>query len=399
MDEGKRTKRNIWNDEDGEEQRRPKKRHLFRGILLFFLILVAVLAVVLVAAYRDGTGFDVLRRYLSYGAVETVGGEAVYRYDASSENRFAVLGNKLVVLSGTKLSVLEPDGGEVWSEQVSMPAPALQANGSRAVAYDVGGTSLYVLDQKGERMRLTVEEDEVLISAALNEDGWLAVTAEKTGYKAWVTVYDEELEKVFEFKSAERFVTDARVTDDNRYLAAVTLGQENGVFVSRVVIYDLTREDPVAAYSVADGLAVAMGQQANRLVMVTDTCLNIADLSGNVVADYRYNGSFLRGYALEGDGFAALLLNRYQSGSVGRLVTVGSDGAVLAELDVNQEVLGIAAEGRYLAVLYADKLVIYNQALQTYASLTGTDFASGVLMRSDGSALLLSSEYAGLFLP
>ena len=93
------------------------------------------------------------------------------------------------------------------------------------------------------------------------------------------------------------------------------------------------------------------------------------------------------------------MLNRYRSGSVGRLVTVGPDGAELAALDVSQEVLDISAAGRYLAVLYADSLVIYNQDLQVYASLKGTDFAGGVRVRSDGTALLLSAEYASLFLP
>lgn len=62
-----------------------------------------VLGVVLVAAYRDGTGFDVLRRFFSYGTVEKAGGETVYRYDASPSNRFAVLGDHLVVLSSTAL--------------------------------------------------------------------------------------------------------------------------------------------------------------------------------------------------------------------------------------------------------------------------------------------------------
>lgn len=391
--------RDIWNDNDGEE-RKPKKKHrVLRGILVFSLTLIVVLAVVLVAAYRDGTGFDVLRRYFSYGTVETVGGEAVYRYDASSGNRFTMLGNKLVVLSETKLSVLDPASGEVWSGQVGMTAPALQGNGTLAVAYDVGGTVLYLVDQEGETARLTLEEEERLISAALNRDGWLAVTTEKTSHKAWVTVYDEDLEKVFEFKSSEHFVVDACVADDHQTLAAVTLGQEDGVFVSRLVFYDLHETEPLAECVIEDGLAAAMDWQKDQLVTVSDTCLTVADAAGNVTSEYRYDGSYLRGYALEGDGFAALLLNRYQSGSVGRLVTVGTDGAVLAELDVNREVLGISAAGRYLAVLYADQLVIYNQALQTYASLTGTDFASGVLMRADGSAVLLSSEYAGLFLP
>ena len=180
------------------------------------------------------------------------------------------------------------------------------------------------------------------------------------------------------------------------------MGQEDSVFVSNVVMYDLTKpgEAEVAAdYSVTDGLVAVIGQQGDRLVTVSDTCLTYAEMDGKVSASYTYSGLYLRGYALGGDGFAALLLNRYESGSVGRLVTVGLDGTELASLDVNREVLDISAAGRYLAVLYTDSLVLYNQDLQVYASLNGTDFATGVLLRADGSALLLSAENAGLFLP
>ena len=106
MDEGKRTKRNIWNDDDEEELQKPKKRRALWGILGFFLILIVVLGVVLLAAYRDGTGFDVLRRYLHYGHAEEAGGESVYDYDADSGNQFAVLEKHLVVLSDTGLKIL-----------------------------------------------------------------------------------------------------------------------------------------------------------------------------------------------------------------------------------------------------------------------------------------------------
>ena len=84
---------------------------------------------------------------------------------------------------------------------------------------------------------------------------------------------------------------------------------------------------------------------------------------------------------------------------MGRLVTVAADGTELGSLDVSEEVQDISACGKYLAVLYLDRLVIYNQALETYASLAGTESIRDVLVRSDGSALLLSSEYAKLFLP
>ena len=57
-----------------------------------------------------------------------------------------------------------------------MTAPALSTGGGRAVAYDAGGTELYVVDEDGEVLALTAPEDYPFLSARLNRDGWLAVT-------------------------------------------------------------------------------------------------------------------------------------------------------------------------------------------------------------------------------
>ena len=392
------TTKDIWNDNDGEEEEKKPRRKL-RGCLIFFLTLVAVLGVVVFAAYRDGTGFDALRRYLNYGSGEKAGGESVYNYDASASNRFAALGDRLVVLSDTRLRVLNASGGEVWSTAVNMSAPALHSGGGKAVAYDVGGTVLYVVDQNGDVLTLTTSEEEPFISATLNGDGWLAVTAKLKGYKGCVRVYNSDMEEVFLFRSSRRFVSDAWVAGKGSALAAVTLGQESGTFVSNVVLYHLTEEEPYGNYDVTDGLAAATGWVDGKLAVVSDTSLTFADTKGTVEATCSYSGAHLREYDLNGDGFAAVLLNRYQTGSVGRLVTVAADGTELGSLDVSEEIQDISACGKYLAVLYLDRLVIYNPMLEAYASLKGTEAVRGVLMRSDGSALLLFSESAKLFLP
>ena len=363
----------------------------------FVLLLIVVLGVVLLAAYRDGTGFDMIRRYLNYGRPAEAGGEAIYDYDASGKNRFAALGDYLVVLSDNTLRLLDKGGGEAWSVSVSISSPALATGGGRAVAYDVGGTALYVLDQSGVLLELTAKDAEPYISATLNDEGWLAVTAEKRGCKGCVTVYNQALAQVFGFESRNRFVIDGWVMGNQ--LAAVTLGQENGVFVSSVVLYKLSEEEPFASYSIAGGLTVAVGEQDGLLAAVCDSCLSYASAGGEVAATYSYGGGYLREYSLGGDGFTALLLNRYRSGSLGRLVTVDAKGQEIGSLEIQEEVLSISAAGKYLAVLYADRLAIYNQDLQVYATLQGAGYVQEVLMRSDGSAILLSAESAGLFLP
>lgn len=384
------------NDQTADEVR--QKPHRLRRFSIFFLTLVLVLAVVLLAAWRDGTGFDALQRFFSYGSVEKTGGDG-YHYDASASNRFALCGSALVVLSDTRLKVLDEAGTEIVSLPVKMKAPALAFGGNRVVAYDVGGTELFVVDKTGELLHLTAQESDPFIAATLNKSGWLAVTSEKKTYKGAVSVYNEQMEEVFAFHSSTRFVTDAYVTDDNATLTAVTLGQKDSVFVSNIVLYDLSSTDPKANYDVSDGLALGIGQQRGKLVTVADSNLTFASLAGVVEATYAYDDAYLREFDLCGDGFTALLLNRYQYGNVSRLVTVGPDGVELASLDVNEEILSISAAGRYLAVLYADSLKIYNQDLQIYATLTGTSYAKEVLVREDGSALLIASEKTNLFLP
>lgn len=380
-----------------DKTKEAEKKHPIRSFLSFVLLLAAVLLVVLFAAYRDGTGFDILRRYLHYGRPEQAGGEVVYHYDAASKNRFAVLGESLVVLSDASLRLFDSAGEEVWATSVTMTAPALVTGGGRAAAYDVGGTALYVLDQTGLLLELTADEEEPYISATLNGNGELAVTAQKRGYKGSVKVYDRTLEPAFEFQSSQRFVLDGYVLGDT--LAAVTLGQENGVFVSSIVLYEMPEEEPEANYSISGGLVAAIGEREGRLVTVSDTALTFANTKGEITGSYSYTGSYLREYDLGGTGFVTLLLNRYRSGSVGRLVTVDKNGEVLGSLDIREEVLNVSASGRYLAVLYSDRLVVYNQDLQTYATLQGTRDTREARMRPDGSVLLLSAASASLFLP
>ena len=389
--------KDIWNDDDGEKK--PKKIFSkIKSFFLFVLTLVLVLGVVVIAAYRDGTGFDVLRRYFNYGDAEQ-SVEQGYDYDASAQNRFAALGDTLVIMSDTSVQVQARGGDVLWESPVRMEAPALVSGGGRAVAYDVGGTELYVLDENGLVEQLTAEEEEPLIAVTLNEQGWLAVTAKKENYKACVSVYNTELEKMFDFNSSRRFVSDAYVTDNCKFVAAVTLGQENGVFVSDVVLYDLTQTEPVANYGMTDGLVLRIGQLDEYLTTVADNKLTMAGADGAVNGEYSYGASFLREYDFSSDNYAVLLLNRYQSGNVGRLVTIGPDGTELASLEVNDEGRSLSAAGRYIAVLYTDSLVVYNQDLQAYATLKGTGYAKSALVRNDGSALLISSESARLFLP
>ena len=385
-----------------KEKKPPSRFRVLLGRVIALVVTVfLVVGAVYLVANRDKLNVDALRRAISYRASGRTQA-TVLTYDAAPTGAVAPLDGGILVCSQTGLQMVARNGETVIDETVAMTQPVISVTGSYAVAYDAGGTELYVVDEGGEILTLTAPEDAPYFSARLNEDGWLAVTTELPGYKGGVTAYNSQGTEVFSLTASDRFVIDARVTDDDNTLAVVTLGQENSVFVSNMVLYSLETAgnvDPAADYDVTDGLVAAVGEQDGQLVTVSDTCLTYASPAGEVRATYSYAGSYLREYDLHGDGFTALLLNRYKSGGVGRLVTVDTDGQEIAALDVNEEILSISAAGRYLAVLYMDSVVIYTEELEIYAQLEGTDYARSVLMRQDGSALLLAAESAHLFLP
>ena len=142
-----------------------------------------------------------------------------------------------------------------------------------------------------------------------------------------------------------------------------------------------------------------MDSLGDSYVTVSENDILFTDREGQGSQQFTYSGLYLRQYTLDGDGFGALLLNRYQAGSIGTLVTLDNQGEVIATQDIVQEVLDVSASGNYLAVLMSNSLVIYDRNLEEYARLEDTGYANHVIMQSDGSALVIGGSTAFRFLP
>ena len=80
----------------------------------------------------------------------------------------------------------------------------------------------------------------------------------------------------------------------------------------------------------------------------------------------------------------------YQGSSAGSLTLLDAQG-VEQSFGINEEVLDVSAAGDYVAVLTSNELNIYKNDLSVYASTSNSWGARRVLMREDGSALLVLS--------
>ena len=382
-----------------EQPRRLRQKKKHRKWLWLTLTVLVVLGAVAAAVLWDANSFDGLRRSIIYARAEKdeTGCAKLYYYENDATSRFAAIDGSLVTVAANQVRLLDERSQVLYQNSVRFLHPDLVSGGGVAVAYDIGGTALYALDSKGLRWQQETEGE--LLAVTVNPHGYVTAVYNKSGAKAAVTVWDSNGAAVFTFQSAQRFVMTAALGQDDRTLAAVTMGQEDGKFQSFLVLYHTDSDKMVATTPVDGGVAYALETLQREFCAVTEQGLYLLDSGGELKASYSYGGQFLRRCVVGDGGWAALLLSRYKSGGYASLITVDGDGNELGGCDIDGEVLDISTAGRYVAVLFSDRLTIYDKYLTEVATLPDVSEVRAVLMRADGSAVLAGASGASLYLP
>ena len=382
-----------------EQPRRLRQKKKPRKWLWLTLTVLVVLGAVAAAVLWDANSFDGLRRSIIYARAEKdeTGCAKLYYYENDATSRFAAIDGSLVTVAANQVRLLDERSQVLYQNSVRFLHPDLVSGGGVAVAYDIGGTALYALDSKGLRWQQETEGE--LLAVTVNPHGYVTAVYNKSGAKAAVTVWDSNGAAVFTFQSAQRFVMTAALGQDDRTLAAVTMGQEDGKFQSFLVLYHTDSDKMVATTPVDGGVAYALETLQREFCAVTEQGLYLLDSGGELKASYSYGGQFLRRCVVGDGGWAALLLRRYKSGGYASLITVDGDGNELGGCDIDGEVLDISTAGRYVAVLFSDRLTIYDKYLTEVATLPDVSEVRAVLMRADGSAVLAGASGASLYLP
>ena len=387
---------NVQEDAPRRVARKKKPR---RKWLWFTLVVLLIMAGVAAAVLWDANSFDGLRRSVIYARAEKdeMGIAKLYAYDSDEARCFAPMGGSLAILSEGRLQVLDEHSTVLYSTAVHFLSPALAGGERSAVAYDIGGDELYYLTPAGLGWTKTMEG--AVLEASVAPDGSVVVCHEESGYKGAVTVFDGAGQPTFSFRSASRFVMTAALSRDGSTLAAVTMGQEKGVFESFLTLYRTDSEQPHATTAICDGLVYALHRFDSGFCAAAEDGLYWFDKNGASLAEYAFNGLFLRRCAVSENDFAAVLLSRYRTGSQTTLITVDDAGNELGGTDLDREVLDMSVAGRYVAVLCTDRLIIYDKFLTELASLPYVSQTRAVFMRNDGSAVLAGAATAGLYLP
>ena len=355
---------------------------------------------------RDIYNLDFVKRWMAYRHVETTDtGEALpFTHAGGDKGSLAYLDSGVLHTSTAGAHYYSLTGEKLAEEVLAMDNPVLTTNANRTagVAYDAGGQALYLFGNGSELLNLTLEENADLLSARVNEAGWLAVTAQESGFKGAVTIYDEKGRAVIKIGLSSTFVVDAILSPDCKTVAVATMNQKGSSFSSQLLFYPINSDDqePERTVDLSDMVVLDMEYEPDRIWVLGEDRLAIVPQSARKEPSFfSFGRAYLKGCHLGGDGFAMVLTGRYRSGSATDLQIITPDGEVYAHQPLEGQVLDFSAAGDYCTVLSGSHLDIYSKRLARYNSLDSTQGARYAVIAPDASVLMGNDQRAWLYLP
>ena len=381
--------------------KKAKQTNIFIRLLALLVTAALVLGALMLVVYRDRLNLDALERWLSQRRVETgeAGQAQPFTHAGGDQMSIAYLENGILLSSSAGAHYYSFAGEKYAEEVLAMEHPVLSASSQAGVVYDAGGQSLFLFRGTEEVFDLTLEGDADLLSARVNDSGWLAVTAQQSGYKGAVTVYNDQGDKVIQISLSSTFVVDAVLSPDCRTVAVVTIDQEAGAFRSDVLFYPVDKTEPSATVLLGNCVTLDLDYESDTLWVLGEDRLLTVDLAANTVQSYPFGRSYLKGCDFGGEGFALLLLGRYRAGASNQAITLGPDATIQGDLALSSQILSFDSAGSYCALLSGSRLDLYDPSLSLIHSLDATQAARYTALAEDGSTLLADAQQAWLYIP
>lgn len=370
-----------------------------RRIILFAVLVLVVCLGVAAYVFRDSLNLDAARRFVRYLNVSGGGTDGQFLFDAGNANQYADFDGGLAVAGATGISTYEADGSEFTVVQEKLTTPAIAHAGKQVMAYDVGGYALHVI-RAGKGSVLDVTAERPILDADLAEDGSVCYSTSESGYKSVLCIYNGNQALIYRRLSASQYLPICAVSKGAAYVAAAALGQSGGAYETEIQIYRTDSEEMADSVSFGGELIYDLTFADEKTILaVGEQHARWYSTAGEQLGSYDYSDYYLKDFDFGGSGFLTLVLNMYQAGNRYQVTTVGAAGEALGSLDFDEQILDFSAAGKYVAVLTAGQLRIYDNTMHLYAQTDNDAGATNVVQRTDGTVILLGSGRAERYVP
>nr|QGT51016.1 hypothetical protein Firmicute1046_0920 [uncultured Firmicutes bacterium] len=297
----------------------------------------------------------ILRVWLSGGI--TVGSTAV-QVDIEPGTSYQTLAydKNVLLMSGEGVRAFNTAGQEVWKIQTANTNPFIDVAGKYLLIGEMAGKSFSVYS--GNKELRTCKPENTLISAKLNKNGYVVMLCEEAGYKGLAVVQNPRGNEIFKWHSGEGYVVDAALSDDNRYLAVAQIMTNKEKVYSRMIFFDIEKNEQVAAEEREDCIIAKVQFSNGGWVTVSDTEFLGFTKTGKLKYEVGFQGRTVSAFQIDNPNNMVFAFINNQNNTV--LEMYDKNGKLRGSYAASGELKNLSVEGEVIlcsqlrSVMYID---------------------------------------------
>jgi hypothetical protein len=361
-----------------------EKREWMHQVGTWVKIAIAVCLVATLFYFRNSLSLDSLQSWFSSltgssTSVVASGGEQ-FKFVADSHNNYLYYRDQLAVVGPEGIKIFSSK--EEYSLPLSYQKPVAKASKKYLISYEMGKKELTVVYD--HEIKHTITTDGSLITAAVNDSGFILTVTSETNYKGVITVYNSAFEQIYKYSGNET-IMDADISPSSDGFQMLSVSTDKGYFSSKLTSFSLSQEEPVGTYEMDNVMAIDVSYQDSSVVNVlSDHDLYSFNTKAEQKGDYNFGGRNLQFYDLSPDRYNVVVLSTNQSGSKSSVKLLDSNGGEKGEYQVDEEVKDIAADGANVYVLTQKKILVINSSGNLTKTLELKDEIRAITPSKDG---------------
>ena len=384
-----------------------RRRFGFWRILLVVLVLLALLLLVCVKLFPGAFDFARLVRTFRYMGLRDQAGYGQITFDPNPVNTFAAFGDGLLVGGENSVTLTALDGEQKAFAQGPISNPVLVCGAETAVCFSPGDSYLVVLDSDGAILEEQTEAG-AFLDADVSADGYLCTVTSESGYKSVSAVKNPNQEVVFRFSSRTRYLNACAVPEGGKLLAVASLGEEDGVYRSELILLDTGKvvndleKDPAVIRADLGNQVIYELKFLDRshICAIGEDDIRFLNTKGELISSLSLAEQQLLDYSFNGEGRLTAALGQGTTGERSLVLTLDAEGSETARREYADHVRSLSSAGDYTAVLTDLYMDLLNQKLEPYRKSWQTGgTARSVMLRPDGTAFLIGTSSASLYIP
>lgn len=343
----------------GNLKRRKKGKYAAPVKVIAFSLALLIIGFAAAVKIENVKFSNVSDAFLSIAKIFSPGKGYPYEISGADKTAFNLIGSNMLITNQGSINVLNSTAKETFSSQNTFTNPAIEVCNGRAVVFDRESGAFKVISRTNVLFEKDIEQN--ILAAAIGKKGNYAIAAESKTATSELSVYNTKKEQIFAWLCEAERISAVALSNNGKSAAVSVVGSKDGELYSKLHIFDFDKKEPVVSFDYPETALIQVRfTDKHTAVAVGDSLMSVVSIETKKKQDVAYESNTLHRLFMHESGKTALVLATFGSTGKNELKVYGSNGALLFEKTIEQEITWVSCDKLHTSVLLGDEIQSFN---------------------------------------